>query len=422
MHDIKTFETETEYVKTNLSKRGYDISVVDQALELNKKRKSLTTEVETNQAEIKKLSKEVGQIKKSGGDASEIMQKVQDIKSSIQTSQENLEAVRNDLNHLLATIPNFVADDTPAGNSDADNPEISRWGTPKEFSFKVKDHVDLGETLGMLDFEAGAKLTGARFVVYKNQLARLERALANFMLDHQLDRGYQEIIPPFIVHERALFGTGQLPKFSEDLFKIEGQDWYLIPTSEVPMTNIKRDEIFDEAELPIKYTGLTPCFRSEAGSHGKDTRGLIRMHQFNKVEMVNIVHPDTSAKALEDMVRSAEEILEKLELPYRKVRLCSGDIGFGSQKTYDLEVWVPSQNTYREISSCSNCGDFQARRASIRFKKAGDKPQFAHTLNGSGLAVGRTLVAILENYQNEDGSITVPKALISYMGGIELIK
>ncbi len=422
MHDIKTFETETEYVKTNLSKRGYDISVVDQALELNKKRKSLTTEVETNQAEIKKLSKEVGQIKKSGGDASEIMQKVQDIKSSIQTSQENLEAVRNDLNHLLATIPNFVADDTPAGNSDADNPEISRWGTPKEFSFKVKDHVDLGETLGMLDFEAGAKLTGARFVVYKNQLARLERALANFMLDHQLDRGYQEIIPPFIVHERALFGTGQLPKFSEDLFKIEGQDWYLIPTSEVPMTNIKRDEIFDEAELPIKYTGLTPCFRSEAGSHGKDTRGLIRMHQFNKVEMVNIVHPDTSAQALEDMVRSAEEILERLELPYRKVRLCSGDIGFGSQKTYDLEVWVPSQNTYREISSCSNCGDFQARRASIRFKKAGDKPQFAHTLNGSGLAVGRTLVAILENYQNEDGSITVPKALVSYMGGIELIK
>lgn len=422
MHDIKTFETETEYVKTNLSKRGYDISVVDQALELNKKRKSLTTEVETNQAEIKKLSKEVGQIKKSGGDASEIMQKVQDIKSSIQTSQENLEAVRNDLNHLLATIPNFIADDTPAGNSDADNPEISRWGTPKEFSFKVKDHVDLGESLGMLDFEAGAKLTGARFVVYKNQLARLERALANFMLDHQLERGYQEIIPPFIVHERALFGTGQLPKFSEDLFKIEGQDWYLIPTSEVPMTNIKRDEIFDEAELPIKYTGLTPCFRSEAGSHGKDTRGLIRMHQFNKVEMVNIVHPDTSAQALEDMVRSAEEILEKLELPYRKVRLCSGDIGFGSQKTYDLEVWVPSQNTYREISSCSNCGDFQARRASIRFKKAGDKPQFAHTLNGSGLAVGRTLVAILENYQNEDGSITVPKALISYMGGIELIK
>lgn len=422
MHDIKTFETETEYVKTNLSKRGYDISVVDQALELNKKRKSLTTEVETNQAEIKKLSKEVGQIKKSGGDASEIMQKVQDIKSSIQTSQENLEAVRNDLNHLLATIPNFIADDTPAGNSDADNPEISRWGTPKEFSFKVKDHVDLGETLGMLDFEAGAKLTGARFVVYKNQLARLERALANFMLDHQLERGYQEIIPPFIVHERALFGTGQLPKFSEDLFKIEGQDWYLIPTSEVPMTNIKRDEIFDEAELPIKYTGLTPCFRSEAGSHGKDTRGLIRMHQFNKVEMVNIVHPDTSAQALEDMVRSAEEILEKLELPYRKVRLCSGDIGFGSQKTYDLEVWVPSQNTYREISSCSNCGDFQARRASIRFKKAGDKPQFAHTLNGSGLAVGRTLVAILENYQNEDGSITVPKALVSYMGGIELIK
>jgi seryl-tRNA synthetase len=241
------------------------------------------------------------------------------------------------------------------------------------------------------------------------------------MLDHHLEKGYEEIIPPLLVHERALHGTGQLPKFKEDLFKIEGQDWYLVPTSEVPLTNIRREEIFDEALLPIMYTALTPCFRSEAGSHGRDTRGLIRMHQFNKVEMVNIVHPSSSTQALEDMKRSAEEILEKLELPYRTVRLCTGDIGFGAQKTYDLEVWVPSQDKYREISSCSNCGEFQARRAGIRFKKQGDKPQFAHTLNGSGLAVGRCLVAVLENYQNEDGSITVPNVLHPYMGGITKI-
>jgi seryl-tRNA synthetase len=273
----------------------------------------------------------------------------------------------------------------------------------------------------MLDFEAAAKITGARFVVYKNKLARLERALANFFLDHHLDNGYEEIIPPLLVHERSMFGTGQLPKFAQDSFKVEGFPWYLIATSEIPITNLKRESIMNSSELPLKYTAFTPCFRSEAGSHGKDTRGLIRMHQFNKVEMVNIVEPNKSEDALMQMTRSAEEILEKLELPYRTVRLCTGDIGFGAKKTFDIEVWVPTQKTYREISSCSNCGDFQARRASIRFKNEGEKPQFVHTLNGSGLAVGRCFVAILENYQNEDGSITVPEVLRPYMGGIEKI-
>lgn len=422
MHDIKFFESNFDYVKENLSKRSFDPSVLDEVLSLNNKRKENTTQVERTQAEIKKLSKEVGLKKREGKDATELMSKVQDLKNSIVTIDEELEEVKRKLNYHLSTIPNFLEDDTPIGKDDSDNVEVKKWGEPKEFPFEVKDHVAIGEELGMLDFEGAAKMTGSRFVLYKDKIARLERALANFMLDHQMDKGYIEIIPPFIVHERALYGTGQLPKFKEDLFKLEGQDWYLIPTSEVPLTNIKREEIFDAKELPLKYTGLTPCFRSEAGSHGKDTRGLIRMHQFNKVEMVNITHPDDSEKALQDMVASAEEILEKLKLPYRTVRLCSGDIGFGSRKTFDIEVWVPSQNTYREISSCSNCGDFQARRASIRFKKDGEKPQFAHTLNGSGLAVGRCLVAVLENYQTVDGTISVPDVLIPYMGGITEIK
>ena len=421
MHDLKYFETDTDKVKDNLAKRGISSSVVDQILSINSQRKKMTTAVETNQAKIKQLSKTIGQLKKSGEDADAVMQEVQQIKMNMQADQDELESTKEKLQHELSIIPNLLSDKTPSGKSEADNVEVSRWGEPKEFGFKVKDHVQIGEDLGQLDFESAAKLTGARFVFYKGKLARLERALANFMLDHQGERGYLETIPPFIVHERALFGTGQLPKFKDDLFKLEGHDWYLIPTSEVPLTNMKREEIFDESELPLKYTGLTPCFRSEAGSHGKDTRGLIRMHQFNKVEMVNIVHPDNSEAALDEMTRSAEEILEKLDLPYRKVALCAGDIGFGAQQTYDLEVWVPSQGTYREISSCSNCGDFQARRANIRFKKSGEKPRYAHTLNGSGLAVGRTLVAVVENYQNEDGSITIPEILRPYMGNLEKI-
>lgn len=421
MHDIKNVEANTESVKKNLEMRSFETSIIDTVLSQNSKRKELTFNVENNQSEIKKISKEVGMKKRNGEDATELMAKVHELKASMESTNIELDAIKKELDYNLSTIPNLIEDDSPIGKTDADNVEIRSWGCAKEFLFDVKDHVELGENLKMLDFEAAAKLTGARFVVYKGKMARLERALANFMLDHQMDKGYEEIIPPFMVHERALHGTGQLPKFKEDLFKIEGQDWYLIPTSEVPLTNLRREEIMSESELPIKYTGLTPCFRSEAGSHGKDTRGLIRMHQFNKVEMVNIVHPSESDSALTEMVRSAEEILEKLKLPYKTVRLCTGDIGFSAKKTFDIEVWVPSQNTFREISSCSNCGDFQARRAGIRFKKEGEKPQFAHTLNGSGLAVGRCFVAVVENYQNEDGSITIPEALRPYMGGLELI-
>lgn len=422
MHDLKYIEKETETFKANLSLRGFDTTEVDKLLSLNRTRKELIQKVESSQADIKKLSKEVGLKKKNGENADDLMAKVSQIKESIASDSDTLEKTKHDLDNLLATLPNLVEEDTPKGNSEDDNVEVNKWGEPRSFDFEVKDHVDVGESLGLLDFEAAGKITGARFVVYKGALARLERALANFFLDHHLSNGYEEIIPPLMVHERSMFGTGQLPKFAEDSFKIEGFPWYMIATSEIPVTNMKRETIMDDSELPLRYTAFTPCFRSEAGSHGKDTRGLIRMHQFNKVEMVNITRAQDSEQALNDMVKSAESLLEKLKLPYRTVRLCSGDIGFGSKKTFDLEVWVPSQNKYREISSCSNCGDFQARRASIRYKKQGEKPQFAHTLNGSGLAVGRTFVAILENYQNDDGSVTVPEILVPYMGGLTRIE
>ncbi len=425
MHDIKQIESNLEDFKKNLNKRGFDLSVIDSVVELNSQRKALTTNVETAQAQVKAKSKEVGSLMKSGDKdgAEKIKAEVTNIKSSIDEDNTKLGEIKSTLEYQLSTIPNLISDDTPIGSDESANIEVNRWGKPREFDFKVKDHADLGEELGMLDFEKAAELTGARFCVYKADLARMERALANFMLDFHLENGYEEIIPPFIVNEKTLYGTGQLPKFGEDLFKLtlEDKNWYLIPTSEVPLTNLAANEIYNEEQLPFKYTAFTPCFRSEAGSHGRDTRGLIRVHQFNKVEMVNITHPDQSDKTLDEMVKSAETILEKLNLPFRTVRLCTGDIGFGSNKTFDLEVWVPSQKTYREISSCSNCHDFQARRASIRFKKQGEKPQFAHTLNGSGLAVGRTMVAILENFQNEDGSITIPEVLRPYMGGKEKI-
>lgn len=425
MHDIKQIEANLENFKANLAKRGFDLKLIDQMVSLNNERKILTTEVETSQATVKSKSKEVGMFMKNGqkDEADKIKSEVSELKTSMENSNNKLITIKDELNGLLATIPNVIADDTPMGSDESANVEVNRWGVPREFDFDIQDHADLGEALGMLDFEKAAELTGARFCVYKSDLARMERALANFMLDFHIDNGYEEIIPPFIVNEKTLYGTGQLPKFEDDLFKIQSEDknWYLIPTSEVPVTNLKANEIFDISELPFKYTAFTPCFRSEAGSHGRDTRGLIRVHQFNKVEMVNITHPDDSDKTLSEMVRSAETILEKLNLPYRTVRLCTGDIGFGARKTFDLEVWVPSQKTYREISSCSNCWDFQARRASIRFKKQGEKPVYAHTLNGSGLAVGRTLVAILENYQNADGSITIPEVLRPFMGGKEKI-
>lgn len=421
MHDIKLIEADIDGFKSNLNLRKFDTKIVDEVLKQNQRRKELILNVESTQSKIKSLSKEVGQKKKNGENADDLMKEVQDLKISMESENLELSEVKVNLDYNLSTIPNLLDSDTPVGSDESQNVEVNKWGKPKEFSFKVKDHADLGENLGMLDFETGAKLTGARFVVYKDKLARLERAIANYMIDFHLENGYEEIIPPFIVNSDSLYGTGQLPKFSDDLFKLEGKDWYLIPTSEVPVTNLLRGEIVLDTELPKSYVSHTPCFRSEAGSHGRDTKGLIRMHQFNKVEMVNITNPSESDATLTKMVRSAEQILENLGLPYRTVRLCTGDIGFGSKKTFDLEVWVPSQSTYREISSCSDCWDFQARRANIRFKKEGDKPQFVHTLNGSGLAVGRTLVAILENYQNEDGSITIPEVLRSYMGGAENI-
>lgn len=424
MHDIKYFENHADEVKTNLNKRGFDVSIVDKVLALNSERKELSTFVESRRAEIKTLSKKIGSLKKEGKNADELMSSVSNLKIDIEQKNKSLEQIELDLKDNLSGIPNLLDECVPVGQSEDDNIEIKKWGSIREFSFTPKDHVDLGEKLGMLDFESGSKLTGARFVVYKRDLAKLERALINYMLDDHEKYGYDEILPPLIVNSDSLYGTGQLPKFGDDLFKLslDDKDWYLIPTAEVPLTNLKKKELFPMSELPIKYCASTPCFRSEAGSYGKDTKGLIRLHQFNKVEMVNIVSKEDSEKAHEDMVKRACSLLEALELPYKSMLLCSGDIGFGARKCFDLEVWLPAQNKYREISSISNCWDFQARRAGIRYRNAEGKPEFAHTLNGSGLAVGRTVVAIMENYQQEDGSIIIPEVLRSYMGGKEVIK
>lgn len=422
MLDIKKLETDFESVKANLQTRNFDVSVLSEIIELNKQRKVLTTASETKKAEINKLSREIGELKKNKQDASVPMGKVAELKAEMEKEAKELDEVQAKQQQLLLGIPNLLDPSTPVGKSEEDNVEVSRWGTPREFDFTPLDHAEVGEKLRMLDFEAAAKITGARFVVYRSAIARLERGLINFMLDHQASKGFTEMMTPFIAHERSLIGTGNLPKFKDDLFKLENTDWYLIPTSEVTLTNLKREQILDESELPLLYAAYSPCFRSEAGSHGKDVKGLIRMHQFNKVEMVSICSPSQSPKVHEQMVESATEILQKLGLPYRVLSLCSGDIGFASQKTFDLEVWVPSQNKYREISSISNCGDFQARRANIRFRNKEGKPEFAHTLNGSGLAVGRTVVAILENYQQKDGSVQIPEALWPYMGGLKEIR
>lgn len=422
MLDIKKIEEQTEAVKKNLGSRKFDVTVIDTILDLNKKRKTLTTASETKKAEINKLSKEIGELKKNKQNADDLMGKVANLKSEMEGEAKELEEILEKQKNLLLGIPNLLDASVPVGKDEDDNVEVSRAGTPRNFDFTPADHADLGEKLGLLDFESAAKVTGARFVFYKGALARMERALANFMLDHHLNNGYTEMMTPYIANEKALTGTGNLPKFADQLFKIEETNWYLIPTSEVTLTNLKRETNMEESELPYRYTAYTPCFRSEAGSHGKDVKGLIRMHQFNKVEMVCITTPEQSEAIHQEMIKSACSILEKLGLPYRALALCSGDIGFASQKTIDLEVWVPSQNKYREISSISNCGDFQARRANIRFRNKEGKLEFAHTLNGSGLAVGRTLVAILENYQQKDGSVIVPEALVPYMGGIKEIR
>ncbi|MFL5785501.1 MAG: serine--tRNA ligase [Bacteriovoracaceae bacterium] len=422
MLDIRKIETQFDIVKNSLSNRNFDTAVLDEVVQLNKSRKNLTTASETKKAEINKLSREIGELKKNKQNADAPMKQVADLKASMETDAKELDSILAKQTQLLLNIPNLPDTSVPVGKDENENVEVKRWGTPRNFDFTPVDHADIGEKLGMLDFESAAKITGARFVVYRAGIARLERALINFMLDHQGTKGFTEMMTPFIAHERSLIGTGNLPKFEDQLFKLNSeQPWYLIPTSEVTLTNLKREQIMEENELPYLYAAYSPCFRSEAGSHGKDVKGLIRMHQFNKVEMVAITTPDQSQAIHQKMFDSATEILEKLGLPYRAIVLCTGDMGFASQKTYDLEVWVPSQQKYREISSISNCGDFQARRANIRFRNKEGKVEFAHTLNGSGLAVGRTVVAILENYQQKDGSVQVPEVLWPYMGGMKVI-
>ena len=422
MLDLKFIQKNPEVVQEAIRKRRMDLNIQD-FLKLDEKRKSIIQEVEKLRNQLNTESKEVGKLKAKGQDVSEKVKKLSLISDKIKELEKEKKKVEKELFDFRAQIPNIPAKDVPEGDSDEDNVEIKKWGTKPEFDFEPKPHWDIGTNLKGLDFERAAKLAGSRFALYFGWAARLERALINFMLDVQTkENGYIEVLPPFLVNTETMFGTGQLPKFEEDLFKIRDWDLYLIPTAEVPVTNIYRNEVLDEDDLPIAYTAYTPCFRSEAGSYGKDTKGLIRQHQFNKVELVRFVHPDKSYQELELLLSHAESILQKLGLHYRVVVLCTGDLGFSAAKTYDIEVWLPGQNTYREISSCSNFEDFQARRANIKFKpKNSRKKEFVHTLNGSGLAIGRTLVAILENYQREDGSIVIPEVLRPYMDGIEVI-
>lgn len=416
MIDPKLLRTELDTVAEKLAKRGYEL---DKAFwqQVEEQRKSIQVKTEELQAKKNAGAKQVGLMKRNGENTDALMAEMATISSDMKQAEDALKALQDKIQAAALTIPNLPDDSVPAGKDENDNVEMRRWGEPRQFDFDVKDHSDLGEDLGLLDFEMAAKLTGSRFSVLKGQLAKLNRALIAFMLTTHTDKyGYTEMYVPYMVNADSLLGTGQLPKFEEDLFKLRGEkEYYLIPTSEVPLTNSVRDKILDPEALPIKVTAHTPCFRSEAGSAGRDTRGLIRQHQFEKVEMVQIVHPETSMQALEDMTGQAEYILQQLGLPYRVIVLCGGDMGFGAVKTYDIEVWLPSQTTYREISSCSNCGDFQARRMQARVKD-GKKTELVHTLNGSGLAVGRTLLAIMENYQNADGTITVPEVLRPYMG------
>ena len=416
MIDPKLLRTELDTVAEKLAKRGYEL---DKAFwqQVEEQRKSIQVKTEELQAKKNAGAKQIGLMKRNGENTDALMAEMATISSEMKQAEDALKALQEKIQAAALTIPNLPDDSVPAGKDENDNVEMRRWGEPRQFDFAVKDHSDLGENLGLLDFEMAAKLTGSRFSVLKGQLAKLNRALIAFMLTTHTDKyGYTEMYVPYMVNADSLLGTGQLPKFEEDLFKLRGEkEYYLIPTSEVPLTNSVRDKILDPEALPIKMTAHTPCFRSEAGSAGRDTRGLIRQHQFEKVEMVQIVHPETSMQALEDMTGQAEYILQQLGLPYRVIVLCGGDMGFGAVKTYDIEVWLPSQTTYREISSCSNCGDFQARRMQARVKD-GKKTELVHTLNGSGLAVGRTLLAIMENYQNADGTITVPEVLRPYMG------
>ncbi len=422
MLDIQALRSDLDGVVSQLARRGFAFDA-EKFTALEAERKTVQTRTQDLQAKRNNVSKQIGMAKAKGEDVSAIMAEVAGLGDQLKADEARLGELQADLQNLLLNIPNLPHATVPEGASEADNVEVRRIGTPRTFDFAVKDHADVGTPLG-LDFDTGAKLSGARFTLMRGQIAKLHRALAQFMLDTQTEKhGYTECYTPYMVNAETLIGTGQLPKFEEDLFSLQHNDskLYLIPTSEVTLTNTVRDEIVSQEALPIKLTAHTPCFRSEAGSYGRDTKGMIRQHQFDKVEMVQIVHPSKSYEALEEMVGHAENILKALELPYRVVALCTGDMGFGAAKTYDLEVWLPAQNTYREISSVSNCEAFQARRLQARFRNENGKPELVHTLNGSGLAVGRTLVAVLENNQQADGTVTVPQVLRPYMGGLEYI-
>jgi seryl-tRNA synthetase len=422
MLDLQKIRSGREEIAASLAKKGIEGAKIEEIYEIDIAWRKALTEVESLKAKKNSISKDIGKLKREGKDTSPVEAEMRTLGDEIARLEEDAKSGEEKLKDLLSRLPNCPNESVPVGRDETANREEKKWGVIKQFDFEPKAHDEVGENLRILDFERAAKISGARFVVYRGIGAALERALINFMIDiHTKERGYTELLPPYLVKAEALFGTGNLPKFESDLFKVSG-DFYLIPTAEVPVTNYHRDEILDEESLPVSYCAFTPCFRSEAGSYGKDTKGMIRQHQFHKVELVKFSHPDNSYDSLERLTSDAEKILETLDLPYRRMVLSTGDMSFSSAKTYDLEVWLPSQKAYREISSCSNFEDFQARRANIRFKpKGGGKPKFVHTLNGSGLAVGRTVVAILENYQRKDGSVEIPKALRPYLGGLEAI-
>lgn len=421
MLDIRKLRTDLKTITTELERRGFIFDVAKWE-ELEGRRKELQVELERVQESRNKTSKEIGVAKASGVDIGKMLSSVENLSDSLKGLNKKLDAVQDSLNDFLMRIPNSPDSSAPIGNSEKENLQVKAFGTKPSFNFKIKDHVEIGEGLGQIDFNSAAKLSGARFVVLTGSIARLQRALIQFMMDvHVSEHGYREIYVPFLVNEQTMRGTGQLPKFSDDLFLVNLQELFLIPTAEVPVTGLVRDMILEKDDLPMKYVCHSPCFRSEAGSYGKDTRGMIRQHQFEKVELVQIVKPEESGQALEALTTNAEVILQRLELPYRVVELCTGDLGFSASKTYDLEVWLPSQQTYREISSCSNFKDFQARRLKARWRNTAGKSEFLHTINGSGVAAGRALVAILENYQKEDGSVAIPTVLQPYMDGKKAI-
>ena len=422
MLDIRAIRNNPEEVKAKLARRGQQFKI-DEILQLDIARRELLTTVEELKAKKNKVSEEVAKLKKAKGDAEELIKENKKISEKIKEDDDKVAETDEKINALLMTIPNIPSESTPDGLTEADNQEIRKWGLPTEFPYEPKPHWDIGEDLGILDFAVAAKVTGARFTFYKDLGARLERSIINYYLNTHTENGYMEIFPPFLAHRRSMVGTGQLPKFEEDAFKIMNTEYFLIPTAEVPVTNMHREQILDGADLPLCYTAYSACFRAEAGSAGRDTRGLIRQHQFNKVELVKFARPEESYNELELLTRDAERVLQGLGLPYRVVALCAGDLGFSSCKTYDIEVWMPSYNRYVEISSCSNFEDFQARRADIKYRsEPKDKPKYLHTLNGSGVAIGRTVAAILENFQQEDGSVLIPEVLKPYMGTDKITK